>query len=87
LGEEGGGGLVAHLGLGLVGRRGRWKTGRGSSAAPGVDHRGGGKIRRGRGEVRQHAAGEASTGSQGGSGWLDGERMEGKAQFTEQQPW
>jgi hypothetical protein len=83
VGEESGGGLVAHLGLGLVGRRGRWKTRRGSSVAPGVGHRGGGKFQRGRGEVRQHAAGEASTGSQGGSGWLDGDGMKGKVQFTE----
>jgi hypothetical protein len=78
---------VAHLGLGLVGRRGRWKARRGSSAMPGVGHHGGGKFRRGQGEVGQRAVGEASTGSQGGAGWLDDDRMKGKAPFTEQHPW
>jgi hypothetical protein len=87
VGGEGGGGLVAHLGLVLVGRRGHWKARRGSSAAPGVGHHGGGEFRRGRGEVGQRAAGEASTGSQGGAGWLDGDEMKGKAPFTEQHPW
>jgi hypothetical protein len=78
---------VAHLGLVLVAQRGRWKARRGSSAAPGVGHHGGGEFRRGRGEVGQRAAGEASMGSQGGAGWLDGEGMKGNAPFTEQHPW
>jgi hypothetical protein len=68
VGGGGGGGLVAHLGFVLVGRRRRLTARRGSSAEPGAGHRGGGKFRRERGEVGQCAAGEASTGSQGGVG-------------------
>jgi hypothetical protein len=36
--------LVAHLGLVLMGRRGRWKARRGSSAALGAGSRGGWEI-------------------------------------------
>jgi hypothetical protein len=78
LGEEGGGSLVAHLGLVLVGRRGRSKARRGSSAAPGAGHRGGGKFRRGGGEFGQRMAGEASTGSQGGVGVAGRRQKEGE---------
>jgi hypothetical protein len=78
---------VAHLGLLLVGRTGAERLRRGSSAAPGTGHSGGGKFWRGRSEIEQRAAGEASTGSQGGAGWWDGDGMEGKATFTEQHLW
>jgi hypothetical protein len=56
---------VAHLGLVLVGRMGRWKARRGSSAALGAGRRGGGEIPVRWGEVGQCTAGEASTGSPG----------------------
>jgi hypothetical protein len=42
-GKEVGKSLVTHLGVGLMGWRGRGRARRGSPAAPGFGHRGGGK--------------------------------------------
>jgi hypothetical protein len=86
-GGKGGRSLVAHLGVVLVGRMGRWEARWGSSAAPSAGHRGGGKFRRGRGGFGQCAVGAASTGSQGGAGTAGRRQKEREGALTEQPSW
>jgi hypothetical protein len=79
--------LVAHLGVVLVGWRGRWRARRGSSAALGAGRRGGGKFRRGQGGFGQCAAGAAPTGSQGGAGAAGRQQKGREGALTEQPSW
>jgi hypothetical protein len=78
---------VAHIGLILVGWRGRWRARRRSSAGPGAGHRGGGNLRRGGGRFGQRTAGAASTGSQGGEGAAGQRQKERGNTLTEQPTW
>jgi hypothetical protein len=70
-----------------MGWRGRGRARRGSSAAPGTGHRGGGKIPVSRGGFGQCAAGAASSGSQGGAVAVGRRQMDREGALTEQLSW
>jgi hypothetical protein len=69
------------------GSEGRWEARRGSSAAPGAGHRGGGNLQRGGGRFGQRTAGAASTGSQGGAGAAGQRQKEREGALTGQPTW